>query len=378
MSHFVVPYEGDPMRIAYFIRNIGVSGGVKVVLQHVKMLKEEGYDVTLFTEQVKDPWDLKEMPVILQPDDLNDMSEFDIIVASIYHDVKKLFTRGARKLVHLCQGYEPIDYLSRITRESITERYQRRGIFSALESHLDLIKFKRRIRQIEAVYALPTYKAAVSKHLVELLEGKYGQRCALIQNGIDLNTFRPDQQREWGKNGKIRVLSVGSADVGFKGIADTLDAVKMLKEKGIDLELIRVSPGLLSRREKEGGLVHSYRTGLKETEMAELYRETDIFISSSLEGEGFGLPAIEALASGVPSVLTEVSTYKNFDENPGFAHFVPTHSPKKIAEGVEKFINDVQFRNQCVEMGSRVAAKFALQKTKEDLIRFVESFRKER
>lgn len=378
MSHFVVPYEGDPMRIAYFIRNIGVSGGVKVVLQHVKMLKEEGYDVTLFTEQVKDPWDLKEMPVILQPDDLNDMSEFDIIVASIYHDVKKLFTRGARKLVHLCQGYEPIDYLSRITRESITERYQRRGIFSALESHLDLIKFKRRIRQIEAVYALPTYKAAVSKHLVELLEGKYGQRCALIQNGIDLNTFRPDQQREWGKNGKIRVLSVGSADVGFKGIADTLDAVKMLKEKGIDLELIRVSPGLPSRREKEGGLVHSYRTGLKETEMAELYRETDIFISSSLEGEGFGLPAIEALASGVPSVLTEVSTYKNFDENPGFAHFVPTHSPKKIAEGVEKFINDVQFRNQCVEMGSRVAAKFALQKTKEDLIRFVESFRKER
>ena len=378
MSHFVVPYEGDPMRIAYFIRNIGVSGGVKVVLQHVKMLKEEGYDVTLFTEQVKDPWDLKEMPVILQPDDLNDMSEFDIIVASIYHDVKKLFTRGARKLVHLCQGYEPIDYLSRITRESITERYQRRGIFSALESHLDLIKFKRRIRQIEAVYALPTYKAAVSKHLVELLEGKYGQRCALIQNGIDLNTFRPDQQREWGKNGKIRVLSVGSADVGFKGIADTLDAVKMLKEKGIDLELIRVSPGLPSRREKEGGLVHSYRTGLKETEMAELYRETDIFISSSLEGEGFGLPAIEALASGVPSILTEVSTYKNFDENPGFAHFVPTHSPEKIAAGVEKFINDVQFRNQCVEMGSRVAAEFALQKTKEDLIRFVESFRKER
>ena len=378
MSHFAVRYEGDPMRIAYFIRNIGVSGGVKVVLQHVKMLKEEGYDVTLFTEQVKDPWDLKEMPVILQPDDLNDMSEFDIIVASIYHDVKKLFTRGARKLVHLCQGYEPIDYLSRITRESITERYQRRGIFSALESHLDLIKFKRRIRQIEAVYALPTYKAAVSKHLVELLEGKYGQRCALIQNGIDLNTFRPDQQREWGKNGKIRVLSVGSADVGFKGIADTLDAVKMLKEKGIDLELIRVSPGLPSRREKEGGLVHSYHTGLKETEMAELYRETDIFISSSLEGEGFGLPAIEALASGVPSILTEVSTYKNFDENPGFAHFVPTHSPKKIAEGVEKFINDVQFRNQCVEMGSRVAAKFALQKTKEDLIRFVESFRKER
>jgi len=377
MSHFAVRYKGDSMRIAYFIRNIGISGGVKVVLQHVKMLKEEGYDVTLFTQQVKDPWDLKEMPVILLPDDFKVISDFDIIVASVYHDVKKLFTRGARKLVHLCQGYEPIDYLSRITRESITERYQRSGIFSAIESHLDLIKFKRRIRQIEAVYALPTFKAAVSKHLVEFLEGKYGQRCALIQNGIDLNTFRPDQQREWGKNGKIRVLSVGSADVGFKGIADTLDAVKLLKEKGTDLELIRVSPSLPSRREKESGLVHSYRTGLKEKEMAELYRETDVFISSSLEGEGFGLPAIEALASGVPSILTEVSTYKNFYNNQSFAHFVPTHSPEKIAAGVEKFINDVHFRNQCVEKGLRVATAFTLQKTKEDLIMFVEGLRKD-
>jgi glycosyltransferase involved in cell wall biosynthesis len=358
------------MRIAYFIRNIGVSGGVKVVLQHVKMLREQGYDVTLFTQQVKDHWDLEEKPVILQADDLKDMSEFDITVASVYHDVKKLFMKGARKLVHLCQGYEPIDYLSRITGESITERYQRKGFFSVLESQLDLVKFKKRIRQIETVYALPTYKAAVSKHLVELLEGKYGQRCALIQNGIDLKTFRPDQRRTWGKNDTIRVLSVGSADVGFKGIADTLDAVELLKKKGFHIELIRVSPGLPSRREREGGLVHSYRTGLKEQEMADLYRNTDIFISSSLEGEGFGLPAIEALASGVPSILTEVSTYKNFHKNRDFAHFVPTHSPEKIAAGVEKFIIDVHFRKQCVEKGIKVAARYSLDNTKSDLLKF--------
>jgi glycosyltransferase involved in cell wall biosynthesis len=363
------------MKIAYFIRNIGVSGGVKVILQHVMMLKEEGYDVTLFTQHVKDSWDLQETPVIMQPDNLKALSDFDIIVASVYNDVKKLFIHGTHKLVHLCQGYEPIDYLSRITGESIGERYQRKGFFSTLERRLDLVKFKKRIRQIEEVYALPTYKAAVSKHLVELLEGKYGQRCALIQNGIDLNTFRPNKQRKWGENGKIRLLSVGSANVGFKGIADTIDTVELLKKKGIDVELIRVSPGLPTRRETESGLVHSYRTGLKEKEMADLYRETDVFISSSLEGEGFGLPAVEALASGVPSILTEVSTYKNFHEDPGFAHFVPTHSPAKIAQGVEKFINDVEFRSQCVEKGLRVAVEFSLERTKKDLIWFIEGLR---
>jgi glycosyltransferase involved in cell wall biosynthesis len=366
------------MKIAYFIRNIGVSGGVKVILQHVMMLKEEGYDVTLFTQHVKDSWDLKETPVIMEPDNLKTLSGFDIIVASAYNDVKKLFMSGAKKLVHLCQGYEPIDYLSRIAGESTGERYQRKGFFATLERRLDLMKFKKRIRQIEAIYALPTYKAAVSKHLVKLLEGKYGQKCTLIQNGIDLNIFQPNPQRTWGGSGKIRVLSVGSADVGFKGIVDTIDAVEFLKKKGIDIELIRVSPSLPTRRERESSLIHSYRSGLKEKEMADLFRETDIFISSSLEGEGFGLPAIEALASGVPSILTEVSTYKNFHEKIDYAYFVPTHSPKRIAQGVEKFIHDIGFRNQCVKKGLRVAAEFSLERTKKDLIRLVESLRRER
>jgi len=360
------------MRIAYFIRNIGVSGGVKVVLQHVQMLKEEGYDVTLFTQNVKDSWDLKEKPVIMDPDDLRDLSAFDIVVASIYHDVKMLFAKGARKLVHLCQGYEPVDYLSRITGESITERYQRKGFFSRLESRLDLLKFKKRIRQIESVYTLPTVKAAVSKHLVQLLEGKYRQRCALIQNGIDLNVFRPAPERKWGADGKIRLLSVGSADVGFKGIGDTLDAVELLQKRGFRIELIRVSPGFPSAREKESGLVSRFLTGLKEGEMAQLYREADVFVSSSLEGEGFGLPAIEALASGAPSILTDVSTYRNFHENTDFAYFVPTHNPGKIAEGVEKFISDVRFRNQCIEKGLLVGRTFGLERTKQDLIRFVQ------
>ena len=365
------------MRVAYFIRNIGVSGGVKVVLQHVQMLKEDGYDVTLFTNRVKDSWDLKVKPVVFDPESFRYLSDFDIIVASIYHDVKMLFSKGIRKLVHLCQGYEPIDYLSRISGESVTERYQRKGFLSLLESRLDILKFRKRIRQIEAVYALPTFKAAVSKHLVELLESKYHQKCALIQNGIDLNIFHPYPEKVWGANRKIRILSVGSADVGFKGIVDTLDAVEFLKQKGIEVKLIRVSPGIPSRREKEGDLVHQFLTGVKEKEMAELYRDADIFISSSLEGEGFGLPAIEALASGVPSILTDISTYRNFNENKDFAYFVPTHSPEKIAEGIESFIRNVEFRNKCIENGLRVAHAFSLERTKNDLIKFMRGLHSE-
>ena len=300
------------------------------------------------------------------------MPDCDIYVGSVPGDVSLLYKRGKGKVVHLCQGYEPVEYRARIDGESITEKYARKGLFSAIQRWTDNVKFRKRIREIEAVYALPTVKAAVSRHLQDLIRERYGQECGLIQNGIDPAVFYPDQKRAWGHGGKIRILSVGSMAVGFKGIPDTLDAVKILKEKGMSLELIRVSPGPASEREKREGTVDRYLSGISEEEMASLYRDTDIFISSSLEGEGFGLPAIEALTSGIPSILTDISTYRNFNEDRSYARFVPTHSPERIAEAIAALATDEPVRKGCVEKGFDVARNYTLDRTKADLVRFME------
>jgi glycosyltransferase involved in cell wall biosynthesis len=371
------------MKVGYFVRNYvlddgygrpAVSGGVKVVSQHVKILNEMGYETFLITRSVKKDLNLVELnlyekPIIVKTDD--DIPDCDLYVGTFFNDVKGLWRKGKGKIVHLCQGYEPIDYLSRIKGEVIKERYSRKGIFSIFIKHADILKFKKRIKEIESIYALPTLKAAVSRHLVELIEKRYHQKCGFIQNGIDPSIFYPDEERVWGENGRIRILSVGPINVGFKGIPDTLHSIKILKDKGIKLEFIRISPHPPSEREEVGKGVDQYYINLKEKEMAELYRNTDIFISSSLEGEGFGLPAMEALASGVPSILTEISSYKNFDTRRDFAYFVPTHRPDRIAEGVLTFIEDQRFRERCRERGISVSKGFTLERTKQDLTNFL-------
>ena len=280
------------------------------------------------------------------------------------NDVKELFGRRKGRVVHLCQGYEPIDYRSRIKGEVIKERYLRKGIFSIFLKYADILKFKKRIREIESIYALPTIKAAVSRHLVELIERRFHQKCFLIQNGIDPSIFYPHERRGWGENGRIKILSVGPMQVGFKGIPDTLQSIKILREKGIPLEFTRVSPYPPSESEEVGRVSDQYYMNLKEKEMGELYRNTDIFISSSLEGEGFGLPAMEALACGVPSILTEISSYKNFCGKIGLCLFRPTHRPDKIPEGVLTFIEDRGLREKCVERGMSVSKGFTLERTK--------------
>ncbi len=373
------------MKIGYFIRNYviedrdgksAISGGVKVVSQHVKLLNEMGYETLLMTRTMPRDSNLAELnlyekPMMVETED--DIPECDIYVGSLYSDVKGLFQRGRGKVVHLCQGYEPIDFTSRIEGEATPGRYLRKGVFS-IWRYIDVLKFKRRIKEIESIYAFPTVKAAVSKHLVELIQKRYRQKCFLIQNGIDPNIFYPGQRRTWGEKGRVRILSVGPIDVGFKGIPDTLRSIKILKDKGTRLEFIRVSPHPPSEREEMGKVVDQYYINLKEKEMAELYRNVDIFISSSLEGEGFGLPAMEALASGVPSILTEISSYKNFDAGRDFAYFVPTHRPDSIAGAVLRLIEDRGLREGYRDRGIGVAKGFTLERTKQDLLNFIGEF----
>jgi glycosyltransferase involved in cell wall biosynthesis len=333
-----------------------------------------GYETLLITKYLPTDLNLAEVnlyekPIVVKPDE--DIPDCDLFVGTAFNDVAMLFSRGRGRVVHLCQGYEPIDYTSRIKGEVIKERYLRKGIFSIFLKYADILKFKKRIRKIESIYALPTIKAAVSRHLAELIERRFHQKCFLIQNGIDSNIFYPHGRRAWGENGRIKILSVGPMQVGFKGIPDTLQSIKILKDKGIPIELTRVSPYPPLENKEVGRVVNQYYMNLREKEMVELYRNTDIFISSSLEGEGFGLPAMEALACGVPSILTEISSYKNFDEKMDFAYFVPTHRPDKIAEGVLAFMEDRELRAKCVERGIDVAKGFTLERTKQDLLNFI-------
>jgi len=359
------------MKIGYFISSIGISGGIKVVLQHVTLLREMGYEAVFLTRKIEKKWDVSEQLMISKSDNLDDVPDCDIYVGTHFSDVEHLFRHKGRKVVHLCQGYEPIKYMIRVKEEFLPEKYERRSVLSIMRRYLDIMKYKRKIRRVESVYALPTIKAAISKHLVELIGKIYRQKCFLIQNGIDTGIFYPDEKRIWGKNGNIRILSVGSMHVGFKGIQDTLTAIKLLKDKGLNVKLIRVSPTSPSKRELDGMIVDEFYEGLKEKEMADLYRNTDIFISSSLEVEGFGLPAMEALGSGVPSILTEISSYKNFDEKRDFAYFVTTHRPDKIVEGVLTFIENKEFRENCMKRGLMVAKNHTLEITRNHLLNFM-------
>jgi glycosyltransferase involved in cell wall biosynthesis len=87
-------------------------------------------------------------------------------------------------------------------------------------------------------------------------------------------------------------------------------------------------------------------------ELPRLYRGASVFVYPSLF-EGFGMPVIEAMACGVPTV---VSSHESLDEACGDAAVrVDPHDPESIARGMERALAE---RDELVRRGLAHATRF--------------------
>jgi glycosyltransferase involved in cell wall biosynthesis len=133
----------------------------------------------------------------------------------------------------------------------------------------------------------------------------------------------------------MKIINIGPYKVTFKGIETTLAAVRILKQKNLPVMLIRVAPHI-EEHERNNPLIDKCYENIPPENLGELLRNSHVYISNSTEGEGFGLPAMEAIATGAIPILSSISSYKNFSKKKNFCFFVPEHNAEKTAETVEK------------------------------------------
>lgn len=191
-------------------------------------------------------------------------------------------------------------------------------------------------------------------------------------HGVDTARFRPagdDRMRESDLE-RLRTLGVEPPFVAFvgtmeprKNLPGLIEAFARIAPEHPDLKLV-----LAGRRGWRADEVSDAvrRAGLGDRivllgfappdALPALYRSAEVVVHPSV-GEGFGLPALEALACAAPLVTTAGSAMEEVAGDA--AVLVPSPDPKPLADAVERVLTERKLRDRLREAGPRAAGRYS-------------------
>ncbi|MHB1508207.1 MAG: glycosyltransferase family 4 protein [Acidimicrobiales bacterium] len=213
---------------------------------------------------------------------------------------------------------------------------------------------KRVARQIPRIV---TVSASSRRDIAEQL-GVEQARMAVVPVGVDDKVFRPRPEiaRVPG-----RIVTTASADVPMKGLVPLLEALARVRAERRECHLVVVG------RLRDGSLVPAvleklglepavrFVTGISDDELSALYGSAEVAVVPSLY-EGFSLPAIEAMASGVALVATTGGALPEVVGTDGTtALLVEPNNPRSLAVGLTRALADAGLRARIGAAGRRRA-----------------------
>jgi hypothetical protein len=313
------------MNIVYLMADTALSGGIRVQLAQADALIARGHRVRIVTKGLPLTWRSSAAEWVYV-DDFNtyDARNDDFIIATFWTTLAAAWAIAPEKALHLCQGYE--------------------GAFTAYQP----------IRaEIEAAYRLPIPKLVVARSLIAICK-QFTDAVTYIGQIVDDDFFRT---RVPPGNTPMRVLLCGESQVDLKGIGDGYGAAAHARWFHQRFDLIRVSPWAPSRGEPLDS-VQEFHVGLTTREMTRLMHSCDVLIAPNHAEEGFGLPAAEAMASGIPVVMTSIPSYLSFDETHDYALFAPQQNAVELGEKLIELLSDADLRERLRVRGRDVAEQW--------------------
>jgi glycosyltransferase-like protein len=242
--------------------------------------------------------------------------------------------------------------------------------------HVDDFSSPSLVECQERSIAGPDSVLCVSDPWIARLEEEFGVRAGRVPNGVDARRFRPprdaaelrSERRALGIDGRLAVLTVGGIEPR-KGSLTLLEAFARLRALAPDLDPLLIVAGgatlfdyrdelaRFEARAAELGVGADVRRvgNLPDPELERLYRAADLFAFPSYK-EGFGLAALEALASGLPVVASDLEVFRSFLAHDRTALLVPVGDSEKLAAALARLAREPETRERLLGSARRVLA----------------------
>ena len=186
----------------------------------------------------------------------------------------------------------------------------------------------------------------------------------VIPNGVDTSVYRPGLAPiRHLRDDHVNILFVGRLEKR-KGLGDLLRAFRFLESRVRTTRLIIVGDGPLR------GKVESYiaRHRLPNVVMAgyvpdsvkpRYYNSADIFCAPATGAESFGIVLLEALASGVPVVATEVPGYMSVLEPGKDSLTVQPKNWRELGASLVILTRDAELRRRLSDYALRKVTRYS-------------------
>ena len=193
---------------------------------------------------------------------------------------------------------------------------------------------------------------------IDVIYNAYDDRFAIDPREEDVVRVRERFQLE-----SEFVLYAGNVKP-HKNLERLIEAFHLVRKRGLDhLKLVMIGDEISKytalRRAVHQHQLHKYVRFLgylPEVTLAVMYRLAGVFVFPSLY-EGFGLPPLEAMASGTPVVTSNVSSLPEVAGDA--AVLVDPYDPRSIADGIYRVLSDERLRRDLRRKGVARAGMFS-------------------
>jgi glycosyltransferase involved in cell wall biosynthesis len=342
-------------KILYVITSLGLGGAEKLLLTYIKRLSPEKYSFHICCFRHK-PDDLTaEISKYAEVTNLRISNKFNpVIILRLI----KLINRYQPDIIHT-HLFQPRFYTT------VAHLFSKKSVLIAHKHNNVNIKKHNVFIFLEMLSIIFNQKVIAISQSVKQSLIKYEfvpeKKIDVIYNGIECHNFYENINKSKILNEKKIIIGTICRLERQKGLKYLLLAMKIILTKfpGAKLEIIGDGTLLneLQELSKKLGISNSVIFFGKFTDVKPFYKRMDVFVLPSLY-EGFGIVLLEAMASGVPVIASNVDGIKEVVQDEINGILVLPKNPEAIAIALTRLIQNHQLYNQLVEEGLKRARVF--------------------
>lgn len=194
--------------------------------------------------------------------------------------------------------------------------------------------------------------------------GANPKKLKLIYFGVDTQKFNPEQ-----RNGKLREelgVSNSPAIISIRSLRPLYDVESLIKATPLVLEQVPETKFIIAGDGEQGEYLKTFAVSLgvsdsvrfvgrlPHNELPKYLASADIYVSTSLSDSGISVSASEAMACGLPVVVTDSGNNKKWIKGEENGFVIPVRDPSQLAEKIVYLLRNPDTRKRFGEMNRKI------------------------